>query len=131
MNVATIIFFIVIGLGFSAYLYFTAKKVREEDERFRIPSANEIRIVNNDEEHEISRGDFYIRDTRMDLNPFERFDVYRIEDVRENVTGEKWVRYSVPGFTCNYDQNLREITAPLKTFLPGKVRVEKIATDIK
>lgn len=113
------------GVGFFAY---KSIKVSEEEKARRIPGPDEICIPEggNAEVHVPTKGDFYIRDNRNDSNPFEMFNVYRIDEIRTNVYGDEWVKYTAPGYGNDYTPKWKELECPLDSFLKGKIRVVKI-----
>lgn len=127
MNSTLAIIFGSIGLAavIAAFIMYSIKISREEAES-RFPGPDDINIAKDDIEYFPKKGDFYIRDSRNDLNPFEMYNIYRIDDVRQNIYGTYWVKYTAPGFGSDYTPKWKELEAPLESFLNGKVRVEKI-----
>lgn len=126
MNTLGIIFIAIAGVIAIPLTYLYAVKMNRENEAERIPGPDEIEIVEDGEYHEVVRGDFYIRDSRNDYNPFESYNVFRIDEIRKNVYGDLWVKYTAPGYDCNFIPKWKELECPLNAFLKGKVRVQKI-----
>ena len=112
---------IIAVVFFTLYLIKINKEAEEKD----LPGPDEIEIVDDVEYHVPAPGDFYIRDSRNDFNPFEMYYVFRIEEIRKNVYGDLWVKYTAPGFDTNYTPKWKELECPLHAFLNGKVRVIK------
>lgn len=126
MSTIGIIFISLAALIVVALFVFYSIKLTKENENDRIPGPDEIEIVEDAEYHEISRGDFYIRDSRNDFNPFESYNIFRVDEIRKNVYGDLWIKYTAPGFDSNYNPKWKELECPLNAFLKGKVRVQKI-----
>lgn len=126
MNTLGIIFISIAALIAVALFVLYAIKFNKEAEADRIPGPDEIEIVEDAEYHEVTRGDFYIRDSRNDFNPFESYNIFRVDEVRKNIYGDLWVKYTAPGFDSNYNPKWKELECPLHAFLNGKVRVQKI-----
>ncbi len=125
-NIPLAILGIIVLIGALAYFVYSTRKVNEEERARRIPGPDEILIAEDTETHIPVKGDFYIRDNKGDSNPFEMFNVYRIDDIRKNIYGDYWVKYTAPGYGSDYTPKWKELECPLDSFLTGKIRVEKI-----
>ena len=106
-------------------------RITNEEKESRFPGPDDIVISKDDIDYFPQKGDFYIRDSRNDLNPFEMYNIYRIDDIRQNIYGTYWVKYTAPGFGSDYTPKWKELESPLESFLNGKVRVEKIKKNKK
>lgn len=126
MNTLGIIFISLAALIVVALVVLYTIRFNKESEADRIPGPDEIEIVEDADYHEVTRGDFYIRDSRNDFNPFESYNVFRVDEVRKNVYGDLWVKYTAPGFDYSFSPKWKELECPLNAFLKGKVRVQKI-----
>jgi len=125
-NIPLIVLGAIVLIGGIAYFAYNTAKLNAEERANRIPGPNEIFIPEETEPHLPTKGDFYIRDNKADANPFEMYNVYRIDDVRKNIYGDYWVKYTAPGYTSDYAPSWKELECPLDSFLAGKIRVEKI-----
>ena len=108
MNPFGIVFLSVAAiLAIVFFILFSIRFQKEEEEK-KIPGPDEIEMIDDDEFHQVAPGDFYIRDSRNDFNPFEMYNVYRVDDVRKNIYGDLWVKYTAPGFDSNYTPKWKE-----------------------
>ena len=76
MNTLGIIFISIAALIVVALFVLYTIRFNKESEADRIPGPDEIEIVEDADYHEVTRGDFYIRDSRNDFNPFESYNIY-------------------------------------------------------
>ncbi len=120
-----IVLAICLAALFTCAIIYFIKQNNKEDER-RIPGQDEIKIIEDDVDHVPAAGDFYIKISDEDINPFEMFYIYRVEEVRKNIYGNLWVKYTAPSYSNNYTPAWKVYEVPVDAFLKGKKRVEKI-----
>ncbi len=130
-SLLAIIILVIVVIVLIVWAGYWLSVIKAEENESRIPGPDEVVIVQDDEYHTPEKGDFYIRDTRDDMNPFEAFNIYRIDDVRKNIYGDLWVKYTAPGFGRNYEPKWKELECPLHSFVKGKVRVERVKKERK